>query len=380
MRITFILPTVTMGGGTRVVGIYAKELVKSGHDVCLISPPPKGPSLRLKLRSWLKGAGWPPNPVRFPSHLDELELDHRILDVWRPVTDRDVPDSDVIIATWWETAEWVSRLSAKKGAKVYFIQGHEVFPHLPVARSSATYRLPMHKVVVAQWLKQVMSDEYGDRIVDVVPNSVDHSRFFAPLRGKQPVPTVGFLYSSAGLKGVDMAIEALSVLSGRIPRLRVLCFGSELIRPHLPLPKLAEFVFNPPQDEIRNIYAQCDVWLTASRTEGFNLPAMEAMACRTPVVSTRTGWPAEVVKPGWNGVLVEVDDLKAFADGIEWVLSRNEEDWRELSANAYLTVSSSSWGASAAMFERALEHACLRAGRNEIDGRCRATTVCRVSN
>src|SRR5208282_5263036 len=48
--------------------------------------------------------------------------------------------------------------------------------------------------------------------------------------------------------------------------------------------------------------------LTASRSEGFNLPAMEAMACRTPVVSTRTGWPAEAVKTGINGVLVDVED------------------------------------------------------------------------
>jgi len=31
---------------------------------------------------------------------------------------------------------------------------------------------------------------------------------------------------------------------------------------------------------------------------------MEAMACRTPVVSTNTGWPSEAIKSGWNGILV----------------------------------------------------------------------------
>src|SRR5262249_5082056 len=115
---------------------------------------------------------------------------------------------------------------------------------------------------------------------------------------------------------------------------------------------------------------QCDVWITASRTEGFNLPAMEAMACRTPIVSTRAGWPEEAVKTGVNGVLVDVDDLTGFAQGIEWVLSRTDEEWRGLSENAYATATSGSWEASAKMFEEALEHACRRSARGEIAGKC----------
>jgi glycosyltransferase involved in cell wall biosynthesis len=343
--------------------------MKRGHEVCLISPPPRRLSLRRKLKSWLAGTGWPSYRSRFSSHLDELELNHRVLDVWRPVTDDDVPDGDIVIATWWETAEWVSKLSGKKGAKVYFIQHHEVFPHLPI-RSRETYRLPMHKVVVAQWLKQVMISEYGDDIVDVVPNSVDHSQFFAPVRAMQSVPTVGLLYSSAPFKGVDLSIEALRIVARRFVGLRIVCFGSESVQPNLKLPDGAEFFLDPPQHEIRNLYARCDVWITASRTEGFNLPAMEAMACRTPVVSTRAGWPAEAVKSGWNGVLVEVDDLTALVNGVEWVLTRSKGDWQSLSANAYATVSTSSWESSAAAFESALEHACSRAVRNEIAGQC----------
>src|ERR1700733_11086086 len=160
-----------MGGGTRVVALYAHALMKRGHDVCLISLPRPRLPLKKKLKSWLKGTGWPLSQSHDASHLDELKLNHRILEVWRPVTDDDVPDADIVIATWWETAEWVNNLDRVKGAKVYFIQGHEVFPYLPV-RSRETYRLPMHKVVVAQWLKQVMISEYGDHVVDVVPTSV----------------------------------------------------------------------------------------------------------------------------------------------------------------------------------------------------------------
>src|SRR4030081_299985 len=94
-------------------------------------------------------------------------------------------------------------------------------------------------------------------------------------------------------------------------------------------------------------YALSDVCATASRSEGFNLPAMEAMACRTPVVSTRTGWPEEAIKSGWNGMLAEIDDIPALAKATEWVLTRNNEEWKTLSLNAYATVGSSSWTASA---------------------------------
>ena len=56
------------------------------------------------------------------------------------------------MATWWETAEWVARYPASKGAKAYFIQHHEVHEGLPADRVNATWRLPMHKIVIANWL------------------------------------------------------------------------------------------------------------------------------------------------------------------------------------------------------------------------------------
>jgi glycosyltransferase involved in cell wall biosynthesis len=370
MRITFVVDSPSISGGVKVVAIYASALVRMGHTVCIISTPHRNLSLAHKLRSWVRGRGWPRNPMSPKSYLDDVDLDHRVLERWRPVTDRDVPDGNIVIATWWETAEWVSRLASSKGAKVYFVQGHEVFPHLPVQRCHATYRLPMHKIVVAQWLKNVMCKQYGDWVVDVVPNSVDRSQFSAIPRGKQVVPTAGFLYAAGRLKGVDVTLAALRAVHQRFPDLRLLSFGSHRPTSQLVLPDWVEFFHLPPQAEIKNIYAQCDVWITASRSEGFNLPALEAMACFTPVVATSTGWPAEAVSTGYNGVLVDIEDEQGLARGIEWVLSRSDREWRELSANAYATSAVGSWQESAEKFEKALEHACRRSARREIAGTC----------
>jgi glycosyltransferase involved in cell wall biosynthesis len=365
MRINFISPTPGMGGGTRVIAIYADALMKMGHDVCVVSVPPRIYPIAQKFKSWLRGNGWPADRARRGSHLDAIDVDHRILDRWRPITDGDVPDGDVVIATWWETAEWVAALNRSKGAKVYFIQHHEIFDYLPVTRVHATYRLPFHKIVIARWLERVMREQYDDHNVDVVPNSVDRTQFFAPDRGKQHTPAVGFLYATPHFKGLDLTLAVLRKVREKIPNLRIISFGSETPIRSLALPEGAEYLYRPLQERIRNLYASCDVWLTASRSEGFNLPALEAMACRTPVVSTRTGWPEEAIRSEWNGVLVDVDDLRGLAEGVEWILSQSNMDWRELSQNAFATSSLGSWQESTRLFELALEHACGRRARGE---------------
>lgn len=359
MRITFVLPPVSMSGGIKVVCVYAQRLQARGHSVVLVSPPLPAPSVRRRLSLLAKGAN-PFPPLRLPSHLDGSGLDHRVLDCWRPVTDDDVPGADVVIATWWETAEWVARLSPRKGAKVYFVQGHEVFDDLPVARCRATYKLPLQKIVVARWLKEIMRSEYGDVDVDVVPNSVDHEQFQSPVRGKQPQPTVGFLYSSSAVKGVDVALSALALVRRRVPGMRVIAFGSERPGPGRPLTPGVEFFFSPPQTDIPKLYASCDVWLTASRSEGFNLTAMEAMACRTPVVATRTGWPEEAIGTGYNGMLTDVDDVAGLAHCVEQLLLMDDQQWRQVSHNAHWTARSGSWDESTGKFERALLRACER--------------------
>ena len=359
MKITFVLPTVNMSGGIRVVAIYAKALCEMGHEVVLVSPPQRLLSFKDKLKSFIKGRGWP--ALRdTKSHLDDISIEHIILDIWRPVVDNDVPDADVVIATWWETAEWVMALSDRKGAKVYFVQHHEVHPYLPIERCKATYRLPMHKIVIAKWLKNIMDCDYNDTEVDLVSNSVDHEKFFAPSRDKQSRPTIGFLYSPSSYKGVDITLKVVKKLRDKYQDLRVISFGTaKPIEGSFNSGEI-EFYHSPKQHEIRELYSQCDIWITASRTEGFNLPAMEAMACRTPVASTKAGWPEEAIQHGINGALVDVDDINNLAECVENILSLPNSDWRAMSENAFKTVQNSSWKDSASQFEKALENACLR--------------------
>ncbi len=371
MKITFILPTANFGGGIRVISIYAQWLTQRGHSVELISQPPPRDKLfsRKTFKNLITGKGLGLK-TKQGSHLDGLTLHHRVLDTCRPPIDKDVPDADIIIATWWLTAEWVNRLSANKGAKVYFIQHHEIHKHLPVERTKKTYLYPFHKIVIAKWLKDMMRDRYCDNMVDLVPNSVDHSIFYSEERNKRNIPTVGFVYSPRPFKGCDVIFEVIKTLKMKFLNLKVISFGAS--QPDFSDFILSEIEFHlsPTQSVIRELYSSCDLWLSASRSEGFYLPAMEAMACRTPVVSTKTGWPLESIKNGFNGYLAEIDDVHSLVNGVASILELTNSDWAVMSANAFDTVKDSSWDKSAEMFEESLLHACKRANNKEIAGNC----------
>ncbi len=189
MRITFVLPFAGLAGGMRVIAIYAERLRQRGHKVLLVSTPLDIP-LRRKVKSLVMGRGWP-GLRREPSHFDAIKVEHRILDRVRPVTDSDLPDADVVLATYYTTADGVRRLSPTKGAKAIFIQNYEVEEGKPNPRLDATWRMPMHKITISHWLVQLARDRFGDEIVSHIPNSVDLNQFNAPPRGKARVPTVG---------------------------------------------------------------------------------------------------------------------------------------------------------------------------------------------
>lgn len=64
------------------------------------------------------------------------------------------------------------------------------------------------------------------------------------------------------------------------------------------------------------LYRRAALVVVPSRFEGFGLPAVEAMACGTPVVATRAGALSEVIERTGGGLLVDRDDPAALAGGI----------------------------------------------------------------
>ena len=369
MRVNFVLPEDNLAGGTRVIAMYAEHLRRQGHQVVVVSRPRPLPALRNRIKSLLMGRGWP-TTAPGPSYFDPAEVEHRVIESRRPINDCDLPDADVVVATWWETAEWVAKLSPRKGAKAYLIQQVESnFPGQPADRVEATWRLPMQKIVVSQWLTEVARDRFGDSTSIIVPNGIDLDLFHAPHRGKQPRPTVGFLYAPHNPhKGTATALAVIDAASRHIPGLHVRAFGFDYPAPSAPLPRGSEYCRRPPQHTLRDIYAGCDVWLCTSTSEGYHLPPHEAMACRCPVVSTRVGGPMDLIEDGVTGRLVDVDNTHNLTNRLIEILELSEPAWQRMSEAAYESVKNFTWDKATILFEGALEVAIERFGSANFDG------------
>jgi glycosyltransferase involved in cell wall biosynthesis len=296
-------------------------------------------NLRSRLRT-LFGLNPPTQKAATPL-LDFLGPRHRILERRRPVTAEDLPDADALVATWWRTAEWVAEMPASKGNRFYLIQDYEAFANLPVQRVISTYHLPLVRIAVSGYIRDEINRKHGVMGIHVVPNSVDIDQFSAPSRSKQGAPTVGFLYTSKPRKNVGLAIEAIQLARQHLPDLKVVVFGATAPKSQLPLPSWVEYHQAPPQADIPKIYAACDAWLFTSEKEGFGLPILEAMACRTPVLATRAGAAPDLID-GINGTLLP-SSAEAFAAEILRFARMPEEDWKVRSDAAWRTATSHCW-------------------------------------
>ncbi len=353
MKITFIQAMAKQNGGCRVNSIYAKKLLAAGHDVTVISRLPEVHSLPRRMINRLRGVPKPdPDGDMFFRDLGarHVQIPHKY-----PLEASDVPDADVVIATWWRTAFEVATLPPEKGKKFYFIQHHEVHKFLPWDLSGGSYYLPLKKITIADWLVETMANVYGDTDVIKVENSVDTQQFYAPPRARNETPVVGFLYSQNPFKGVEFTLKAVEIARRRFPDLKVVAFGASSPDEKMPLPENSEFHLLPAQDKLRDIYAQCDVWLCGSRAEGFHLPPSEAMACRCPLVSTRVGGAVEIVNEGVNGHIVDVEDAEALGARLTSILERTPEEWRAMSDAAFARVNSYTWDNATEAFEAALK-------------------------
>jgi glycosyltransferase involved in cell wall biosynthesis len=173
-----------------------------------------------------------------------------------------------------------------------------------------------------------------DRI-RVIPLGVD-ARFHAPAERKgDDRPTVLYVGEYGPHKGFAEAFSVAGALAdaGLPHRLGMVGYLAPWYEPavrsllaeasHPERVDLLGFV-----DDIVGTYQAADALIVTSRYEGFCLPALEAMACGTPVVAFANSAIPETVDGG--GVLVADGDVGALADALTSVLT-DRGVWREAS-------------------------------------------------
>jgi glycosyltransferase involved in cell wall biosynthesis len=370
LRINFILPGANLSGGIKSSRLIAEAMVRRGHEVRVIFPVKPVPLASvLHPRQWAKGVWRRLKALtqRNQHHLLRSSADLIAVEHHR-VEAEHVPDADVTIGSWWETMESVSNWPSSKGIKVHYIRGYEVFCRLRRARVENIYRLDCMKIVIGNWLKRIMEKEYQKTAV-VIPNGIDRTQFNVGKRSRAAVPTVGFLYSTSPVKGLDTAFEAIRIIQRQMPELQVISYGAMSVRGHVP-PRNFNFILQPAQAEISRIYSAVDCWVVSSLSEGLGMPGLEAAACRCPIVATRCGGSQDYVQDGRNGYLVPIQDPQAMAQRILDVLNASDQEWRRMSEESHTISKGFDWDHSAVLLEDALLDAIGRQGAHAASEQC----------
>ena len=97
---------------------------------------------------------------------------------------------------------------------------------------------------------------------------------------------------------------------------------------------IAEHVrFLGKQDAIEEILSVSDLFLMPSQSESFGLAALEAMACKVPVISSNAGGLPELNIEGVTGFLLDIGDIDGMAEKAIYILE-DEARLNEFKENA----------------------------------------------
>jgi glycosyltransferase involved in cell wall biosynthesis len=262
-----------------------------------------------------------------------------------------MPNSDIVVATAWQTAEWVSSYPEEKGCKFYLIQGQEtVFPNVDPVRVMNTWLLPLRKIVIAKWLKEIAEglgqsatyipnglnfDEFG---VDVPPNERNRASVIMPYHD-------AYLYS----KGSREGLEALYFVRRQVPDLKALLFG----HPRRPeaLPGWISYWQRPSGASLRRLYNKSAIFVGPSRSEGWGLPGCEAAQCGAALCVTDNGGHREYAIHEQTALLSPPKDHRALAVNI-LRLVRDDDLRRHLAMQAHDYVQQFTWAPSVRRLEQ----------------------------
>jgi glycosyltransferase involved in cell wall biosynthesis len=160
--------------------------------------------------------------------------------------------------------------------------------------------------------------------VRVVPVGVDTDTFTAPTLPRVPGRIVSVASSDSPMKGARILLDAVAKLATERD-VELVVVGTPkpdgpVVRAidELALGDRVRFVSGLSSEALATLFGSAQVAVVPSLYEGFSIPAVEAMACETPLVATRAGALPEVV--GDCAVLVEPGNAADLAGALAALL------------------------------------------------------------
>jgi glycosyltransferase involved in cell wall biosynthesis len=184
-----------------------------------------------------------------------------------------------------------------------------------------------HRFVVSRYWQKALKEEFGyDSIVTY--NGLDLEDFDGLRRKGSKGHTVLFVGGLEPRKGLEYLLHAMEYVLEEVPSARLVAVAKagfrgiedwswfETLADRLRITERVTFIEHVSQRRLLGLYSDCDLLVLPSKTEGWGLSLMEAMACRKPVVASRAGGIPELVREGIDGILVRPGDVRGLADAI----------------------------------------------------------------
>ena len=156
----------------------------------------------------------------------------------------------------------------------------------------------------------------------------------------EAAPVLGLVSRLEHIKGMALIVPAFAEVRKRFPDVQLLVVGDGSLRAAMEQQAMAlgcddavTWAGRQPQEELSQYYSRMDIVLMPSRSEGFGLTAIEAMAHGCVVVASDIGGLPEVVRDGVCGLLHRSEDVKDMAEKICSLIASSEL-YRSLQKNA----------------------------------------------
>jgi glycosyltransferase involved in cell wall biosynthesis len=321
MKVLLLSTSMGMGGADKQILSAAGEMQARGHEVLIVSLTHLGP---MGLEA--QGAGIPTRSLEMrrgfpdPRGLGRLV---RIVRTWRP----DVLHSHMLHANLMAR---VLRLFAPVPALVSTIHSIREGGRLKRASYRWTNRLADHMTIVSEAAADrfITKGIIPKELLSVVPNGVDTDHFRqVPAGARESLRrSLGldreFVWLAVGrfetAKDYPNMLRGFARVREQQPRTVLLLAGQGSLREEtealgttLGLGDGVRFL--GVRQDVSELMSAADGYLMSSAWEGMPIVLLEAAAAGLPIVTTRVGGNAEVVREDESGFLVPPRDPDALA-------------------------------------------------------------------
>lgn len=231
--------------------------------------------------------------------------------------------------------------SRLKASKFYVsVWGSDVFefPKRSLIHRSV-FKHVMKKADQVFSTSKIMKDEihkYVSKEVNVIPFGVD-LELFKPGMEKSDKPfVIGTVKALEHVYGIDRLIEVFALFNKVYQDTECHIYGTgsehkklEVLADNLGVSNNIKFFGAIPQDQVPRAIASMDVFCVLSRAESFGVAAVEAAACKVPVIASNVGGLPEVVSNKETGYLVDGENTEQIKE-VLFDLYSNAEKRHEL--------------------------------------------------